>query len=105
MNLYETLNALADTGAITIPDRPTLDDEISQLDVSAFEQIPFLPDPAISRQTLIAEARGLLEPGEEHLNPEYLRALVELVNRASGGVADDYEMVERWITERYADHG
>jgi hypothetical protein len=33
---------------------------------------------------VILLAKGLLEPGEEHLNPEYTRALIELCSDVSG---------------------
>lgn len=41
----------------------------------------------ITRADLIGEARGLVSAGE---NPEYDRALVELIAYASGGNQDDF---------------
>jgi len=38
----------------------------------------------LAKENLIREAKGLLEPGEELLNPEYTRALVELIGRMVG---------------------
>lgn len=45
---------------------------------------------------VIKLAKGLLEPGEEHLNPEYTRALVELCCDVAGETQDDKpEMARR----------
>lgn len=52
----------------------------------------------ISRTQTIKEARGLLEPGEERDNPEYLRALCELIARCFPD--GDAKIVEYELTER-----
>lgn len=44
-------------------------------------------NPIIKRADLIREATGLVSAGE---NPEYDRALVELIAYASGGTQDDF---------------
>lgn len=41
----------------------------------------------VQRQVLIDEAKGLVSSGE---NPEYDRALVELITYATGGTDDDF---------------
>lgn len=38
-------------------------------------------------------AKDLLEPGEEHLNPEYTRALVNLLGDAAGMATDEHDQV------------
>jgi hypothetical protein len=48
----------------------------------------------ILRNVLIFEARGLVSGGE---NPEYDRALVELVTYSSGGTQDDFLSVSKEI--------
>lgn len=49
---------------------------------------------------LVDEAKGLLEPGEELLNPEYTRALVELIARFA---AVSYEEAAKRIGVDYAE--
>ena len=44
---------------------------------------------------LIDMAKGLLEPGEEHLNREYTRALIELCCEAEGLAQDDKPLMAR----------
>lgn len=44
-------------------------------------------------QDLLICAKKLLEPGEEHLNPEYTRALIELCTEAAGLPQDDKQEV------------
>lgn len=51
----------------------------------------------ISKKRMIQEVRDLLEPGEERNNPEYLRALCELVARCfpEYDTPSDAEMVAK----------
>ena len=46
-------------------------------------------------KNLIVLARTLLEPGEEHLNPEYTLALIELCCEAAGLTQDDKPSMAR----------
>jgi hypothetical protein len=53
----------------------------------------------ISLDHLLNLARGLLESGEESLNPEYLRALVELCTNAAGlPMNGGKEIVQAFLT-------
>lgn len=48
----------------------------------------------ITYDRLVTEAAGLLEPGEELSNPEYLRGMVELICRATGCAEEDKPRVQ-----------
>lgn len=52
--------------------------------IEAYDAANKTPDKAktTTREKLIEEAEGLLEPGEEAHNREYLRGMCELISRA-----------------------
>ncbi len=50
---------------------------------------------SIKQETVIKYAKGLLEPGEEHLNPQYTRALIELCCDCCGFSQDDKPRMAR----------
>ncbi len=52
-------------------------------------------DTRMNVSELYRRARSLLEPGEEHLNPEYARALIELLTEAEGLTMEDKPLVAR----------
>ena len=52
---------------------------------------------SITIKELIRLARGLIEPGSDCSNPEYERAMVELIVDAAGLPMDDRSLVARAI--------